>query len=163
LIQFKHFPPKMEKGGKNPNYATVRVTRNLMRNYVYTQLKTIRLLQYWWKQDWTMLCGPHCLQLSTILLHPIQGQEYCSMLLTSVNNVGRTTLFNPVKQQAHNFYACTLAVEAIARETLITMATKCLRLIYASRISITVVYFLITFVDIWMTKNTYEHTGNSFT
>jgi hypothetical protein len=24
----------------------------------------------------------------------------------NVNNVGSTTLFNPVKQQAHNFYAC---------------------------------------------------------
>jgi ABC-type thiamine transport system ATPase subunit len=34
-----------------------------------------------------------------------------SILLTSVNNVGRTTLFNPVKQQAHSFTrvssACT--------------------------------------------------------
>jgi hypothetical protein len=46
-------------------------------------------------------------QCSTILLHPIQAQQYCSILLTSVNNVGRTTLFNPVKQQAHNFYACS--------------------------------------------------------
>jgi hypothetical protein len=46
-------------------------------------------------------------QYWTILLHPIQAQQYCSLLLTSVNNVSRTTLFNPVKQRAHNFYACT--------------------------------------------------------
>jgi hypothetical protein len=44
---------------------------------------------------------PHCSQLSLILnnqlLHPIQAEQYCSILLTSVNNVGRTTLLNPVK------------------------------------------------------------------
>jgi hypothetical protein len=63
----------------------------------HTQLKTIRLLQYWWKQDWTT-CAAHivysCQQCCTILLHPIQAQQYCSILLTSVNNVGRTTLFH---------------------------------------------------------------------
>jgi hypothetical protein len=40
-------------------------------------------------------------------IDPIQAQQYCSILLTSVNNVGRATLFNPVEQQAHNFYACS--------------------------------------------------------
>jgi hypothetical protein len=34
-----------------------------------------------------------CQQCWTILSHPIQAQQYCSILLTSVNNVGRTTLF----------------------------------------------------------------------
>jgi hypothetical protein len=42
------------------------------------------------------------------LLHPIQAQQYCSMFLTSVNNVGSKTLFNPVKQRAQRFYACRL-------------------------------------------------------
>jgi hypothetical protein len=32
-----------------------------------TRVKTLRLMQYWWKQDWTMFCCPHCSQLSTIL------------------------------------------------------------------------------------------------
>jgi hypothetical protein len=59
-----------------------------------TRLKTIRLLQYWWKQDWT------------ILLHPIQ---HCWQVWTMWGqHRGSTTLFNPVKQRAHNFYACIL-------------------------------------------------------
>jgi hypothetical protein len=66
---------------------------------ITTQLKTIGLLQYWWKQDWTMLCGPHCSQSSTMLNNIVTPDS-------SVNNVGRTTLFNLVKLQAHNFYAC---------------------------------------------------------
>ena len=59
-----------------------------------------------------MFCCPHCSQLSTILLHPIRAQQYCSILLTSVNNVGSKTLFNPVKQRAQRFYACTLMIIA---------------------------------------------------
>jgi hypothetical protein len=55
-----------------------------------------------------MLCCTHCSQLSTMLLHPIQAQQYCSILLTSVNNVGSKTLFNPVKQQSQHFYVCTV-------------------------------------------------------
>jgi hypothetical protein len=47
-------------------------------------------------------------QYWTILLHPIQAQEYCSILLTSVNNVGSKTLFNPVEQQARRFLPCRL-------------------------------------------------------
>jgi hypothetical protein len=47
-----------------------------------------------------------CQQYWTILLHPIKAQQYCSILLTSVNNVGSKTLFNPVKQRAQRFYAC---------------------------------------------------------
>jgi hypothetical protein len=41
-----------------------------------------------------------------ILLHPIQAQQYCAILLTSVNNVGSKTLFNPVKQRARRFLPC---------------------------------------------------------
>jgi hypothetical protein len=47
-----------------------------------------------------------CQQYWTILLHPIQAQQYCSILLTSVNNVGRKTLFNPVEQWARRFLPC---------------------------------------------------------
>jgi hypothetical protein len=47
-----------------------------------------------------MLCGPRYSHLSTILnniVEPEPGiEQYCSILLTTVNNVGRTTLFNPV-------------------------------------------------------------------
>ena len=39
--------------------------------------------------------------------HAIQPQQYCSMLLTTVNNVGSTTLFNPVELQAHDLLPCT--------------------------------------------------------
>jgi hypothetical protein len=44
-----------------------------------------------------MLCGPHYSHLHT--------ESGVTILFNIVNNVGRTTLFNPVNQ-AHNFYAC---------------------------------------------------------
>ena len=56
-------------------------------------------------------CAAHivqgCQQWLTTLLHAIQPQQYCSMLLTAINNVGSTTLFNPVELQAHDFLPCT--------------------------------------------------------
>jgi hypothetical protein len=152
-----------------------------------TRVKMLRLMHYWWKQDWTMLCCPHCSQLSTILNNIVtpdsgstvlfnivdkceqRGQQnivqscwatgsaffavytsknaqvdailmktglnkvllptlfiavnnieqccytrfrlnnivqYCWILLTSVNNVGSKTLFNPVEQRAQRFLPC---------------------------------------------------------
>ena len=47
---------------------------------------------------------PRCLPLST-MLNNIVTADSGSTILFNVNNVGRTTLFNLVKQQAHNFYA----------------------------------------------------------
>ena len=41
-------------------------------------------------QDWTMLCGPHCSELLSTLLHPIQFQQCCLMLITTVNDVRST-------------------------------------------------------------------------
>ena len=56
-----------------------------------------------WKQDATMLLGQHCSLLSTILfgiVTPdcglIQAQQYCSILLTTRNNVAPTILLHPV-------------------------------------------------------------------
>jgi hypothetical protein len=54
-----------------------------------------------------------CQQYWTILLHPIQAQQYCSIVLTSVNNVGGKTLFNPVEQ-----LACAQTIEQRARRFL---------------------------------------------
>ena len=55
-------------------------------------------------------CAAHivqgCQQWLTTLLHAIQPQQYCSMLLTTVNNVGSTTLLNPAELQAHDFLPC---------------------------------------------------------
>jgi hypothetical protein len=47
-----------------------------------------------------------CQQYWTIFLHPIQAQQHCSILLTSVNNVGSKTLFSPVEQWARRFLPC---------------------------------------------------------
>ena len=46
-------------------------------------------------------CSVHsCEQHRSALLHLIRTQQCCSLLLTTVNNVGSTTLFNPVVQAA---------------------------------------------------------------
>ena len=64
-------------------------------------------------------CAAHivqvCQQWSTTLLHAIQPQQYCSMLLTAISNVGSTTLFNPVQLQAHDFLPCTFRKVSQAR------------------------------------------------
>jgi hypothetical protein len=44
-----------------------------------------------------------CSQLSTMLNNIVTPDSGSTILLTSVNNVGSKTLFNPVKQQAHKF------------------------------------------------------------
>ena len=43
-------------------------------------------------------CEQHC----ATLLHPIQPQQYCSILLKTMRNVGSTTLLNPVILKAQN-------------------------------------------------------------
>jgi hypothetical protein len=60
-----------------------------------------------------MLCGPHCSQLPTMLNNIVTPDSGSRILfnivdkLASVNNVGSTTLFNPVKQRAQRFYLCS--------------------------------------------------------
>ena len=59
---------------------------------------------------------PHCARLSTMVNNIVTCHsastmllnvlQYCSMLLTTVNNVGGTTLFNPVELQALDFLVC---------------------------------------------------------
>ena len=44
-----------------------------------------------------------CQQYCSALLHLIRTQQYCFILLTTVNNVGSTTLFNLVVRQAQSF------------------------------------------------------------
>ena len=65
--------------------------------------KNAQPVQGWWKQPWTMLCCPHCSMLSTILFGVatpdcglIQAQQCWTILLTTLNNAGSTTLFNAV-------------------------------------------------------------------
>ena len=59
-----------------------------------------------------MLCCPHCSRLSTmvnniLIRHPASTILFnVVVLLTTVNNVGSTTLFNPVELQAHDFLPC---------------------------------------------------------
>jgi hypothetical protein len=50
-----------------------------------TRQKTIRLLQCWWKQDWTMLCCPHCSQLSTILNNTVTHDSGSTILFDIVD------------------------------------------------------------------------------
>jgi hypothetical protein len=73
--------------------------------------KTIRLLQYWWKQDWTMLCCPYCSQLSTILNNIVTPDSGSTILFNIVDNCEQrgqqNILFNPVEQQARRFLPCT--------------------------------------------------------
>ena len=71
----------------------------MVRSYRGTRPK----IRSCWKQDAAMLLGQHCSMLSTILfgiVTPdcglIQAQQYCSILLTTRNNVAPTTLLHPV-------------------------------------------------------------------
>ena len=53
-----------------------------------------------------MFCCPHCSQLSTILNNIVTPDAGSTILLTSVNNVGSKTLFNPIEQWARRFLPC---------------------------------------------------------
>ena len=51
----------------------------------------------------------HIVRYCSALLHQIQAQQYCSILLTTVNNVGSTTFFSLVfinPEQVDNFLPC---------------------------------------------------------
>jgi hypothetical protein len=56
-----------------------------------TRVKTLRLMQYWWKQDWTMLCCPHCSQLSTTLNNIVTPDSGSTMLFNIVDKCMWTT------------------------------------------------------------------------
>ena len=45
-------------------------------------------------------------QLVATLLHPTQRQQYC-LMLTAMNNMGSTAMFNPVILHAQNFWLCS--------------------------------------------------------
>jgi hypothetical protein len=72
------------------NVVAILMKTGLNNALLPTLFKVVNNKQYW-----------------TILLHPIEAQQYCSILLTSVNNVGGKTLFNPVEQQARRFLPCS--------------------------------------------------------
>ena len=77
-----------------------------------SELHAGRIVEFWitrskirscWKPDATTLLGQHCSMLSTILFSIVtpdcgllQAQQYCSILLTTRNNVAPTTLLPPV-------------------------------------------------------------------
>jgi hypothetical protein len=75
---------------KNDQVVAILMKTGLNNALLHTLFIVVNNSQYW-----------------TILLHPIQAQQYCSTLLTSVNNVGSKTLFNPVEQRARRFLPCT--------------------------------------------------------
>lgn len=57
-------------------------------------------MQYWYELNKIEQCfAAHivqgCQQYWTTLLHPIQAQQYCSVLLPTINDVSSKTLFNP--------------------------------------------------------------------
>ena len=116
----------MKTGLNNVLLPTLFIAVNNIEQYCYTRFRLNNIVQYCWKvwTTWAakhcsvllsnglgVFChvvenrleqcfAAHivhsCQQYWTILLHPIQAQQYCSILLTSVNNVGSKTLFKPV-------------------------------------------------------------------
>jgi hypothetical protein len=50
-----------------------------------THVKTLRLMQYWWKQDWTMFCCPHCSWLSTTLNNIVTPDSGSTILFNIVD------------------------------------------------------------------------------
>jgi hypothetical protein len=85
----------------NPWYITTILCLYLLIFTFYTQLNQVVAILM--KTGLNNVVRP---TLFTVVVNNIQQHCY-TWLLTSVYNVGRTTLFNPVKQRAHNFYACT--------------------------------------------------------
>jgi hypothetical protein len=71
-------------------------------------------MQYWWKQDWTMLCCPRCSLLSTILNNVVAPDSGSTILFNIVDKCEQRgqqiakTLFNPVEQRALRFLPCRL-------------------------------------------------------
>jgi hypothetical protein len=59
--------------------------QRIVLTYLHTRVKTLRLLQYWWKQDWTMLCCPHCSQLSTMLNNIVTPDSGSTILFNTVD------------------------------------------------------------------------------
>jgi hypothetical protein len=68
-----------------------------------------------------MKTGLNKVMLST--LQPIQAQQYCAMLFTTMNNVAKTNLwvaitsFTSVTLQAHNFGCVVLAYQTAVFST----------------------------------------------
>jgi hypothetical protein len=63
------------------------------------------------------------------LLHPIQAQQHCPILLTSVNNVDSKTLFSPVEQRARRFLPCSSLVYLVVNKQKIEIKFNFLALI----------------------------------
>ena len=57
-----------------------------------------------------MVCHLHCSWLSTTL-NNIVTQQYCSILLITMSNVGSRTLLQPVLLQAHKYWLCSHRTE----------------------------------------------------
>ena len=87
------------------------------RGQAYTA-KNAQPVQGWWKQPWTTLCCPYCSMFSTLLFSIVEPElarnqvwQCWTILLTTLNNVGSTTLFKAVfidPEQVVRFYACIL-------------------------------------------------------
>ena len=86
-----------------------------------------------------MLCRPYCSMLSTILFSIVthncrldSGSTTCSVSLTTLNNVGSTTLFNPVFNNLQQLVIFTrvgqkIPDSSLIREVLISDSFYCLR------------------------------------
>ena len=77
----------------------------LSLQYVQSNLlhgKNDERVQDWWKQNWTMLCFPHCSMLSTILFSIVtpgcglnNAEQYCRQHWTMQQNILQSCFHQP--------------------------------------------------------------------
>lgn len=82
--------------------------------------KRSRLLQYWYKQDWQMLCSPYCSQLSTTMSNICYKRlsfKNIFWLLISVNSMGTEFLESGVYVDTHisKKVNCFISVSSIIK------------------------------------------------
>jgi hypothetical protein len=71
--------------------------------HAHTRVKTLRLMQYWRKQDWTMFCCPHCSHLSTILNNIVEPESGVTILFNIVDNCEQCGQQNIVQSCFHQY------------------------------------------------------------
>jgi hypothetical protein len=114
----------MKTGLNNVLLPTLFIAVNNIQQYCYTRFRLNNIGQYFWKRSGCcntdenrieQCLAAHivhsCQQYSTILLHPIQAQQYCLILLTSLKKRGQQNIVQSCCAAASAFF-CRVHINA---------------------------------------------------